>query len=80
MYDSRRTVSVFVQFYAGKIEKIISMREEDTVRPVRLAKQYIRNHYQEQITLEGVSEHVGLTTAYFSVLSKRKQKSDLQNI
>lgn len=62
----------FCSFMLEKIEKIISMREEDTVRPVRLAKQYIRNHYQEQITLEGVSEHVGLTTAYFSVLFKKE--------
>lgn len=61
-----------LQFMLLKIEKIISMREEDTVRPVRLAKQYIHNHYQEQITLEEVSEHVGLTTAYFSVLFKKE--------
>ena len=46
--------------------------EEDSVRPVRLAKQYIHNHYQEQITLEEVSDYVGLTPAYFSVMFKKE--------
>lgn len=47
-------------------------RESDILRPVRLAKQYIRNHYNEQITLEEVSEVVGLSTSYFSALFKKE--------
>lgn len=59
-------------FMVEKIDQLIAGRKEDSVRPVRLAKQYIHNHYQEQITLEEVSEHVGLTAAYFSVLFKKE--------
>lgn len=55
-----------------KVNQMIALREEDSVRPVRLAKQYIHNHYQEQITLEEVSDYVGLTPAYFSVMFKKE--------
>ncbi len=47
-------------------------RENDVLRPIRLAKQYIRNHYNEQITLEEVSDVVGLSTSYFSALFKKE--------
>lgn len=47
--------------------------ESDAERPIRLAKQYIQNHFSEQITLEEVSEYVGLSTAYFSVQFKKAE-------
>ena len=40
-----------LDFMLTKVNQMIALREEDSVRPVRLAKQYIHNHYQEQITL-----------------------------
>lgn len=64
--------SYLQRFMTAKINQMIAVREEDTVRPVRQAKQYIHNHYQEQITLEDVSEYVGLTPAYFSVMFKKE--------
>lgn len=64
--------SYLFRFMAQKIKQMIASREEDSVRPVRMAKQYIHNHYQEQITLEEVSEYVGLTPAYFSVMFKKE--------
>lgn len=54
------------------MKEILAAHQDDSIRPVRIAKQYINNHYQEQITLEGVSEQVGLTVAYFSVLFKKE--------
>lgn len=54
------------------IQEIERERENDVLRPVRLAKQYIRNHYNEQITLEEVSDVVGLSTSYFSALFKKE--------
>lgn len=59
-------------FMLEKVNQMIALREEDSVRPVRQAKQYIHNHYQDQITLEEVSEYVGLTPAYFSVMFKKE--------
>ena len=61
-----------LDFMLTEVNQMIALREEDSVRPVRLAKQYIHNHYQEQITLEEVSDYVGLTPAYFSVMFKKE--------
>lgn len=47
--------------------------DDDTARPVRQAKQYIQKHYNEQITLDQVSDVVGLSSAYFSVLFKKEE-------
>ncbi len=51
---------------------ILAARDSDSARSVRLGKQYIQNHYSEQISLEEVSEKVGLSAPYFSVLFKRE--------
>ena len=55
------------------LEEVIRQRENDTVRPIRQAKQYIQNHFNEQITMEEVSSEVGLSVAYFSVLFKKSE-------
>lgn len=46
--------------------------ESDALRPIRMAKQYIQNHYKEQITQEEVSDVVGLSSSYFSALFKKE--------
>lgn len=53
--------------------EMIRQRENDTVRPIRQAKQYIQKHFNEQITMEEVSSEVGLSSAYFSVLFKKAE-------
>lgn len=53
------------------LEEMNRKHESDTVRPVRLAKQYIQNHFMEPVTQEEVSSAVGLSAAYFSVLFKK---------
>ncbi len=55
------------------LEKCRAQRENDAVRPVRKAKQYIQNHYSEPITLEQVSDIVGLSPSYFSALFKKTE-------
>lgn len=53
------------------VEQMRQTHEADTVRPIRMAKQYIQNHYSEPITQEEVSSAVGLSAAYFSMLFKK---------
>lgn len=53
--------------------EMIQQRENDTVRPIRQAKQYIQKHFHEQISMEEVSSEVGLSSAYFSVLFKKAE-------
>lgn len=55
------------------IQELIEKQENDTVRPIRKAKQYIQNHFSEPITQEEVSSVVGLSAAYFSVLFKKTE-------
>ncbi len=52
--------------------EICEERQNDALRPIRIAKQYIQNHYQDPITLEEVSEVAGLSPSYFSALFKRE--------
>lgn len=64
------TLRGFQQKYIREIEE---KRENDRVRPIRKAKEYIQNHYGEPITLEEVSGEVGLSPTYFSVLFKKTE-------
>lgn len=46
--------------------------EEESKKPIRIAKQYILNHYTEPITLELVAEKAGFSSSYFSGLFKKE--------
>ena len=61
-----------IDFVSGQMETLAQLRQSDSNRAVRIAKQYIQQHYQEPLTLEEVAEHVNLTDAYFSVLFKKE--------
>lgn len=63
--------------YAKKVvseslHNLIQIKMSEDNRPIRLAKQYIREHYATPITLESVSELVGFNPAYFSTLFKKE--------
>lgn len=57
-------------------EKLLSeareLRSSEAARPVRVAKQYVMQHFQEPITLETVCESIGFSVNYFSMLFKRE--------
>lgn len=59
-------------FEQSLLDERIESYREDSARPVRLAKQYMQNHFSEPLSLEEVSEQVGLSPAYFSVLFKKE--------
>ncbi len=48
------------------------LRSNEAARPIRIAKQYVMQHYQEPITLETVCEDIGFSVNYFSTLFKRE--------
>ncbi len=54
------------------LDTLAGQRDSEALRPIRLAKQYIQNHYNEAITLEQVSDIVGLSPTYFSALFKKE--------
>ena len=47
-------------------------RRQANTRPIRLAKQFIKEHYMEPITLEQVSDAAGFNASYFSALFKKE--------
>ena len=46
--------------------------ENATVRPVREAKKYVCDHFSENVTLEEISDSLGFSSSYFSVLFKKE--------
>lgn len=48
------------------------LRSSEAARPIRIAKQYVMQHFQEPITLETVCEDIGFSVNYFSMLFKRE--------
>lgn len=61
------------EFQREHLNRILHQHENETTRPVRMAKQYIQNHYSEQISLEEVCSEVGLSIPYFSALFKKTE-------
>lgn len=46
--------------------------KNEAMRPIRIAKQYIANHYSEPITLDDVCSAVGFSVSYFSTMFKKE--------
>lgn len=75
-YDQCTSAAALFDLLEARLLQIISSREKayekDSQRPVRQARQYIREHFSDPLTLEEVSGAVGLSPAYFSVLFKKE--------
>lgn len=54
------------------MEEVIKSRMNETVRPIRNAKQYVMQHYARPITLEEVCNAIGFSVSYFSALFKKE--------
>lgn len=57
---------------ASLMNDIVTVRRNEALRPVRVAKQYVREHFREPITLEDVCEAAGFSVSYFSALFKKE--------
>ena len=53
-------------------EALIQQQRSASVRPIRLAQDYVLKHYSDPLTLEKVSEAVGFSASYFSFLFKKE--------
>lgn len=60
------------------LDKICEDRKQKDARPIRMAKQYIMEHYNNPITLEEVSSLVGFSASYFSTLFKKESGINFQ--
>ena len=61
------------------LDAIIEDKRQADTKPIRLAKQYIKQNYMKPISLEEVSSLVGFNAAYFSTLFKKENGSNYVN-
>lgn len=54
------------------ISQVQETKANESARPIRVAKQYVLQHFAEPITLEEVCEAVGFSVSYFSALFKKE--------
>ena len=52
--------------------EMMENRENDVSRPIRMSKQYIKQNYKKNITLDEVAEYVGFSATYFSAFFKKE--------
>ena len=55
-----------------QLARVRKLRQNEATRPIRLAKQYVGQHYMEAITLEDVCAATGFSVSYFSTLFKKE--------
>lgn len=53
-------------------EQLMSERKNRSQRPIRMAREYIQQHYSQQVSLEEVAEAIGLSSAYLSTMFKKE--------
>ena len=54
------------------MNEALESRQAEQFRPIRLAKQYIHEHFSDPITLEEVAEAAGFSGSYFSTYFKKE--------
>ena len=59
-------------FQRKQINILLEQRESESIRPIRIAKQYIHQHFNKAITLEDVCAATGFSVSYFSTMFKKE--------
>jgi two-component system response regulator YesN len=67
-----KLVGCLRDFQRQQINAVREQRENEAIRPIRIAKQYIYNHSHEPITLEDVCAATGFSSSYFSTIFKKE--------
>ncbi len=62
----------FTESTRAYFEKIIADKKNRSQLPIRMAKQYVQEHFSCQISLEDVAEYIGLSPAYLSTMFKKE--------
>ena len=67
-----RLSSQLAELYCITLDNLFSLKRVKDYRPIRIAKEYIDDHYSENIDLNIVSKEAGFNPAYFSSLFKKE--------
>lgn len=65
-------VACLQQFQQQQIQEALEREENKAIRPIRIAKEYIQQHYAEPMTLEDVCAATGFSVSYFSTMFKKE--------
>lgn len=70
--SAERLFAILREVSSQEAARLIEQQHSAETRPIRLAREYIQQHYSEMITLERVCEEVGFSVSYFSALFKKE--------
>jgi len=56
----------------NKYQDFANQKKVAEKKPIRIAKQYIYDNYNKNLTLESVSDHIGFNPTYFSAFFKKE--------
>lgn len=69
---SREIADALINYISSFIKKYMENNQNDESPAVRIAKRYIMENYQNDISLSSISEVVNLSSVYFSILFKKE--------
>ncbi|MGE5613773.1 MAG: response regulator transcription factor [Bacillota bacterium] len=78
-YTLVRLKNLLARYLGEYLEFSLNYLKSENVKPIRIAKQYINEHYFEKIVLEDIANMVGLNPVYFSVLFKKETGMNFSN-
>ena len=65
-------IKALKELQSNLISELEQAKENESSRPIRMAKKYIMQNFHRNISLEEVCEHVGFSAAYFSAMFKKE--------
>ncbi len=70
-HTEERLFDVLKEMVSNFLQNIIDQKEQDDIKPIKVAKQYIQDNLGKPLTLEDVSRAAGFNASYFSTLFKK---------
>ncbi len=71
-YKPKQLFDALDTFFTNQLMLKQQAQRNLDIRPVRLAKQYVQEHFDQNITLDTVCAQIGFSSSYFSVVFKKE--------
>lgn len=68
----RGLIDILTQALGGTLEQLQAERRKSEDYPIRIAMEYVQQHYPKKVTLEEAASRSGFNTTYFSEMFKHK--------
>lgn len=79
MYSRTKLKELLKTEITDFFERCLSIQENEKIKPVRQAMDFIADNYRQKITLEDIATIVALNPVYFSVLFKKETGQNISN-